>query len=123
MITKTDIAQMDARIAALFQVSGEFMFWLKFEMGCGFLVHWIGEENPEVIQMMEKLPQYWAWWNQVWYNRDKKYLSLYNQYDLEVYKRFHDPERLADHPNLAILDSYHKMIKDTPRKDRRGVTN
>ena len=121
MITRADIAAQDALVCRAIHLSAEDLFWMKLDRGCEFLRQWIGEEHVADIHLMEQLPEFWAWWQQLWYIRDRKFLAMYHLPCLPVYERYHDPKRLTERPNSAIMASYHELIKTTTRKVRDGI--
>ncbi|WP_420581971.1 hypothetical protein [Reichenbachiella sp.] len=111
MIHKTDISEMDQQICESLGIDQDQLFWLKLKHGCEFLQVWIGEEFAHDIKLMEKLPEYWAWWQQIWYNEDKRYLSKFKYHQLGSYINHHAPERIAYRPNSVVSESYHRLIK------------
>lgn len=111
MITKEDIKSMDALICGKVGINSDTLFWMKLEYGCAFLKEWIGHEFKTDIKMMEAVPEFWAWWQQVWYNADKRYLSQFFNYTMGSYKYAHDPKTLAYKPNSVVFECYHRLIK------------
>lgn len=124
MIGAKDIAVMDELVCRALDMRIESLCWLKYEYGCAFLEHWIGDDR-QGIAAMERLAEYWAWWKQAWMVRDKQYLSRYHvpvtyrggalpwaaQMQAE-YRAFHSPRDLAARPNSVVMAGYHRMIKE-----------
>lgn len=90
-----------------------------------FLEQWIGEEHQEEVSMWMELPDFWVWWRQVWFSTDKRYIHSCSKLDLlewkarglgmEVYCRWHRPERISMRPSSAIVSSWHKLIKSVAK--------
>lgn len=90
-----------------------------------FLEQWVGEEHEQEISMWLGMPAFWVWWRQVWYQTDMRYLQDCSKLDflqwrtrgegMEIYRRWHQVERISYRPPSGIVSSWHKLIKSVAK--------
>lgn len=113
MLKKSDRQNIEADVCLITSQQPDELFWLKMDYGCDFLRHWIGDDRAIDRKLMEQLPEFWAWWTQVWTNQDKRFVSRFKgrKACVKTYQAIHNPVGLAMYPNRAILEGYHRLIK------------
>ena len=116
MIKGQPIEQMDAQICELLGLDQERLFWLKLEDGINYLNEWIGEDLPAQKEDMQRLPEFWDWWKQVWYIYDQNFMSLYADRGatLERYQMHHKVDKISFWPNSTIIRNYKRMKRKEP---------
>jgi hypothetical protein len=67
-----DIITKDVR--ALFKLDEEELFFLKAEYGKNYLDIRF-ENEPKIAESLLKAPAFWAWWCELWAERDRKLIQ------------------------------------------------
>lgn len=126
MNTPKVINILTADVCRCLGISQEDIFWLQVENGGRFLAGWIGEEHPDHIAIMKQTPEFWAWWRQLWANRDRTMLAAIGKLTAlelkqegkawEYYRQFHGMSIKCMTPNSVVMEGYHRMLKGITQK-------
>lgn len=79
-----------------------------------FLKDYVG--NSAAAKVWKATPEFWAWWQQVWVNRDKLILKRYPNrlsapHTAQLYTAWHNPQMIPIKPNSVVYDAFIRTMK------------
>lgn len=102
-------------IAELFSFTEEELFFLKAEHGAAYLNAKFTTDQSDITDALKRNPQFWAWWAQMWAERDRLLLSRCERRPMLIKYTF----PIGKERKVGLNDSYipsetiHISIEDT----------
>lgn len=90
-------------------VNEEFINNLFLDTANEFLKDYTNNENLKML--WKATPEFWAWWQQIWINRDRMILKRYPHritanHRREMYKIWHSPEFMQARPSSKAYRAF-----------------
>lgn len=95
-------------------VNEEFVNNLFLDSANDFLRDYAGNENA--AKVWKATPEFWGWWQQVWFNRDQMILKRYPHRITvsnrkQLYEIWHSPKYMQMKPNSVVYDGFIRTMK------------
>lgn len=79
-----------------------------------FLKDYAGSQNA--ANVWKATPEFWGWWQQIWYGRDKMILKRYPRpiktpLRQKLYEIWHNPKYMQIKPNSVVYDGFVRTMK------------
>lgn len=116
--TDTVVLELQAEVLQLLNWSKDEFSIFMYETGIEYLKAYFGKDE-EVIDRLSERREFWNWFKNHWYYRDKSFFEsfLLNQCSLEyrliMYRGLHNPTILASdiYPTRQVLGNEFSTVK------------